>query len=277
LHRYQNWETESSLFVIPKHTAYDVVILGSSHGRIFSSSKNHLRVENILNKKILNISKQAGGLLPEKLFLHYFYWRNNTTPNIIFFIDPAFFYSDRWNEKNFFLEDEPLRLPFLLQAWRNGVNQDILINYVRSKFSIYWMTSRTPKSGDSNLHALEYRDPAAVTKRLKFLYFDGLKEESFDHYTAILRDLVVEAASHHTKITFIFPTTLLGDLPGTPEVKAALAEIKKDYPLDFYDYSNAITDVELFNDHDHLNTAGVVEFSKKYLKPLTDTMTTTTP
>jgi hypothetical protein len=78
-------------------------------------------------------------------------------------------------------------------------------------------------------------------------------------------------------ISFIFPTTLLGDLPGTPEVKAALAEIKKDYPLDFYDYSNAITDVELFNDHDHLNTAGVVEFSKKYLKPLTDTMTTTTP
>ena len=42
--------------------------------------------------------------------------------------------------------------------------------------------------------------------------------------------------------------------------------LEKDYDVEFYDFSGIIKEPKYYQDHDHLNTAGVELFVSKYLK-----------
>ncbi len=261
-YEYNNWNTYSSLLPMKQNTKYDLLILGSSHGRVFSSFSNHERVENILKIKMLNLSKTAGGLLPEKVLLKYFYDQGNSVSKILYVLDPQIFYSAKWNEDNYFLEDEPLYLNFLWSARKQGLSDEVLFNYIRSKFSFYWLSSRAPVVELYEETALSRIDLEAVKKRKEFLYSDGLKSEVFSTYSKMLKDLVVVASKHDSKIIFIYPPTLLGDLPGASEVATLIKSFKKDYDVEFYDFSGIIKEPKYYQDHDHLNTQGVELFSK---------------
>ena len=263
-YEYNNWNTYSSLLPMRDNQKYDLLILGSSHARVFSSFGNHERVENILGVKMLNLSKTASGLLPQKALLEYFYERGNSTSKILYILDPQIFYSAKWNEDNYFLEDEPLYLGFLWCALREGISYEVLTNYVRSKFSFYWLSSRAPVVELYEDTALSRIDKEAVRKRKEFLYSDGLKKEIFEHYARMMKELVLSAQKHNTKIVFIYPPTLLGDLSGSKEV-ADLVESFKDSGVHFYDFSNVLKEHNYYQDHDHLNTSGVELFVGKYL------------
>ena len=112
--RFKNWETESNLLVTGKNEHYDMAILGTSRGRVFSRDSNHLTVENILDKKVINLSKGGGGgLMPALVHLDHFYARGNMADHIIYFVDPWIFFCPINNENNnFFLRDEHLSFPF---------------------------------------------------------------------------------------------------------------------------------------------------------------------
>ena len=133
-------------------------------------------------------------------------------------------------------------------------------------FSFYWLSSRAPVVELYEDTALSGIDLEAVKKRKEFLYSDGLDSEIFNRYSKMLKDLVGLAGERNSKIIFIYPPTLLGDLPGALEVENAIRGLKKDYGVEFYDFSGIIKEPKYYQDHDHLNTLGVELFVEKYLK-----------
>lgn len=268
---YRNGETESNLFIIPRHQSYDILLMGASHGRIFSRDNNHLKVEKMLSGKILNISKGGGGgIVPEKLYLSYFFERGNTAKKILYIIDPWIFYSPLWNEKNYFLDDEPLRFSFIPSIVSTSLDKNVRIRYLTSKLSYRWILKK-PSSSDENNRRLLRIDPLAVDKRRKSLYPDGLQNKYFARYKKDLEDILRLAHNNNTSVIFIYPPTLLGDMPGSEEVKKLLLSYEKTERTAFYDFSGSIKKPTFYSDHDHLNTNGIMYFTEHYLKNILST------
>jgi hypothetical protein len=266
---YKNWETESDLLVMPKNKPVDLLLLGTSHSRIFSRDKNHQRVENILNKSMINLGKGggSGGLISNLVVLKTFYAKGNSAKQIVYFIDSWQLSTSKWNEKGYFLSDEPLDFDLLRYCIRYHVDKDVLINYFKSKYTQAWLQQK-PGTREINDQVLKDVDPEAIQKRLASLYLEPYDEKLFSHYAALLEDLILTAKEHNSKLVFIFPSTLLDDTRGKDKVVSLLREFQSKYGIPFYDYSNAITDYHYYCDHDHLNTRGVVYFTEKFLKPL---------
>jgi hypothetical protein len=266
-HDFKNNETESNLFVTPSNEHYGMVLLGTSHGRIFSRSGNHARVEEILGKKVLNLSTGGGrGVYSTELYLDYFYKRDNTADTIVYLIDPFVLYSNKWNEENDLFSMEPLRFDFLQLILKRKVNLPTVLNYLKTKLSWEWVM-RGPSDDAEQKGALTAADPEAVKKRVESLYPDGRNEETFARYRAILESIAATAKDRNTRLIFVIPSTLLGNLPGEDELKKALADLQKTHNIEWHDFSNAITDPRLYYDHDHLNTEGIVTFAEQFLVP----------
>lgn len=269
---YNNINSESFLFIIQADRYYDLLMLGASHGRVFSARNNHTAVEHALKKNFLNLSKTASGLLPEKLYLDYFYKKGNKAKQLIYILDPFVFYSDRWNERSYFLEDEPFKIDFFILAVRNALKKEVLLNYFRAKFTPFWVIGRKYQKVEPETEPLVDVDSEAVKKRINILYPAGNDQRSFSirsRYFEILGSIITQAKQNGTAVTLIFPPTLLGDLPGRDEVKRQILDVLgKKYVFDFYDFSDVIKEPKYFMDHDHLNRNGVLFFTENFLKPI---------
>ena len=261
---FANSQTESNLFVVRKKTHYDLLVLGTSHARIFSRTGNHERVEEILGASMLNLSTGGGrGVYASRIFFDYFLSRGNTAGTVVYFIDPWVLYSQKWNEDNDLFSNEPITPAFLSFIVRRGVNAATIANYLKTKVSWEWVR-QSPKPDTENNIRLDGVDGEAVAKRVESLYPDGLESATFEKYRTELSVLTETANANNIRLVFIIPTTLLGDMPGEDALKQALDEMDAEW----YDLSNAITDPHLYYDHDHLNTAGIVAFTQKYLRPI---------
>lgn len=269
-YHYTNADTEAHLYIIPRNQHYDLLIAGASHARALSSAQNHSRLEKILSRKILNISKTAAGVLPEEMYLSYFYELGNSTTDILYVVDPFVFYSARWNEQDYFLEDEPLRPDFLALAIRRQLPWPLLANYIRSKFTPFWITGYQPDRSATRLKGLTAVDPVAVEKRMAILYPNGVDPARFGQYRPYLERIIQTAAAHRARLTFVFLPTLLGSLPGMEQTKTALADLARQYKFTVADLSTAVKDPVFFGDHDHLNTPGVALVAKSYLVKIFD-------
>ena len=267
---FKQSETESVLYSIPENQTYDLIIMGSSHGRMFTRGKNHSNVEKLLNKKIVNISKSAAGNVPEFEFLKYFNKRGNKAREIWYFIDPFIFYSSKWNEELYFLTDEPFRFDFFLQILMSGLSTDVKYNYIKSKFMGDWLefgASRVPDT-ETKLTSV---DSSAVLKRVNSEYPSGLQKKIFIKYARKFDQLISYANKNNIKITFIIPPTLLNNIPGMTEMKSFLSDLKKNYKVNFYDFSEVIKKPEFYYNHDHLNNDGVDYFTKRFLAHIQNT------
>lgn len=268
-----NSETESDLMIIPAAKRFDLVILGTSHGRIFARDNNHDQVQTLLERKVLNLSKGSGaGIMPMRLFLSCFFEKKNKANAIVYFLDPWVFYSASWNENNICGIEEPLRLDFLMKMARFGFSRDAISSYVVYKFQHQIVNSkiagRPPKDG--NFSGLERVNPVSVGKSLQILYPDGLDSTRCLKYRRELEELVSMAEAHGSKVLFATPATLLGNIPGLPEMKAFLADLKTRHPIEYQDFTYSIQDPKFFYDHDHLNTPGIRLFTSQFLKPYLD-------
>jgi len=268
-HSYQNWETESDGLIIPQNKPYDLLIMGSSHGRIFARDKNLLRVDSILHKNTIDIAKGGGGggIVSNLVLLKYFYSQGNSAGQIVYFMDAWPFFSRKWNEDNYFLTNEPIRYQIFKDCLHYHIDRDVLLNYFKSKYTADWL-EQEPVSREINSEVLKDVSPEAIQKRLASLYIEPYDDHVFNHYAALLEEVVKLAQSHHSIIAFIFPATLLDDNRGKEKVIKLLSDFKAKYGVEYYDYSNAIPDPKLYYDHDHLNTKGVVYFTEKYLRPI---------
>lgn len=269
---YNNINSESFLFIIQADRHYDLLMLGASHGRVFSARNNHIAVEHALEKNFLNLSKTAGGLLPEKLYLDYFYKKGNKAKQLIYILDPFVFYSDYWNERSYFLEDEPFKIDFFILAVKNNLRKEVLLNYFRSKFTPFWVVGRKYQKIEPETEPLVAVDSEAVKKRIDVLYPSVIGQGPLSinlRYFELLSNIITQAKQNGAVVTLIFPPTLLGDLPGRDEVKRQISDVlDKKYEFDFYDFSDAIKEPKYFMDHDHLNRNGVLFFTESFLKPI---------
>ncbi len=259
--------TESVLNSLPENQEYDLLIMGSSHGRIFSRGPNHRVVEQILGLRMANISRSAAGIIPESAYLDYFYSKGNSAETIVYFLDPFVFSTVRWNERQFFLTEEPFEPGFLRRMIRYGIEPGVMYAYIRSKFEHEWKKNHGIVRIDESF-ALEYRVEESVRKRLEALYPDGYTKAVMDSYIPELKALLELARQHKTRVVFILPPTLLGKTPGHSDLVNHLRQINQQYQIPYYDYSDEIRDPRLYYNHDHLNRRGVRLFTLQYLKPL---------
>ncbi len=267
-HHWRNWETESDLAIMPAREHVDLVFLGTSHARTFSRASNHRRVEMALDRRILNLARGGGGgVVPMRAALSVFFERGNTVDTIVYFIDPWVLYSAAWNEDNAFYEGEPFSLDFARQVYRYAGARG-LRDYVLEKLTWSWIDA-APDRTEQDERIVPARSADAAAKRIANLYNAGTDPAVFRKYAALLEDLVVFATAR-TRLVFVIPPTLLGDEPGTPELRALLKRFRSTYGVPFFDLRDSITTPALFGDHDHLNTRGVTLFAAEFLRPALD-------
>ncbi len=273
---YKMGDTSSVLLAIPKDETFDLVLLGTSHAQNFSVGGGgfmHAKVEEMLQRRMLNLSKTNAGFDEERFFLTHFYNEGNTTDTVLYLLDPFIFFSHAWDIENHFLNDEPLYPDALWEALSQKIDREVIIDYVRSKFIGWWLLSRRPveKPKEEPTKTLLAIDERAVEKRLAYLYPNGLDRDAFAHYEESLRELITLASAHGSNIVFAYPPSLLGVLPGSGEVSRIVKRAQKEFPsVSFFDFSSAFLDPRLYIDHDHLSSNGILLFISRYLKPALD-------
>src|SRR5262249_2984466 len=78
--------------------SYDYVVLGASHAMPLDCEDRNAQLEAASGAKIINLSIEGGGILPNRLLLDYFLARH-ATKNVLYIVDSFAFYSAQWNEQ----------------------------------------------------------------------------------------------------------------------------------------------------------------------------------
>jgi len=265
----KNWETESNLLVTGENQHYDVAILGTSRGRVFSRDSNHLTGEMILGKRVINLSKGGGGgLMPAMVHLSHFYRRGNSADHIIYFVDPWIFFCPINNENNtFFLRDEPFELSILWDLIVNGFPSQRIVSYLQMIAVDDWKgISRYAAPGLDKL-TLKAIDPLKLEEARK--HYLGLYDyDKFDYYSKFVSKINKVAKEHGSKITYITPPILMRDFPGAVEVDQKLKQISSKEDVGYINLIDKMQDRHFFYDHMHFNNRGVTHFTKSYLEPI---------
>jgi len=270
---FKNSETESNTLIFKEDSKYQLLILGISHARNFSRHRNHELVEKITNKKVINIGQGGGacGLAEQLFYLDYFYKKNNSADTILFVLSPPLFYSKTLPiASNTFIE-ERFNFDFLFSYLKaNGENKrERTIEYLRSKFSEEWLTKK-PYSKIGEPKELIALDQKVVDEGFKSAYGDSLSETQFKKSCQIAEEIILLAQTKKSKILFIVPPALFGKWPGNNECIKFAKKMEQKNGCKYYDFSEAIIKPAYYYDHHHLNTKGIVYFTRKFLKPILD-------
>lgn len=267
----ENWETESNLLVTGENQHYDLAILGTSRGRVFSRDSNHLTVEKILGKKVINLSKGGGGgLMPAMVHLNHFYRRGNSVDHIIYFVDPWIFFCPINNENNtFFLRDEPFELSILWDLVANGFPSQRIISYLQMIAVDDWKgISRYAAPGLDRL-TLRAIDPVKLEEARNH-YLGLYNYDRFNHYSKFVSEINMVAKKNRSKISYVMLPILMRDFPGAKEVDEKLKEISRSDGVGYYNLIDRMQEREFFYDHMHFNNKGITYFTQTYLEPILD-------
>lgn len=263
-------ESVSCVHMMSGQQHYDVLVLGTSHGKSLSVNGNQKRVERILGKTMINLSKTGGaGPLWAKIYLSLFYDNQNEVDTIVYFIDPWVFASSDWNEDlcAVLMHEEPFRFRLFARALVNRVSPKCLVLYVRAYLLQDWDFNQCDTRGADD-HYLTGVDEFAINERIGVLYPGDGPREIKDSYWEDLSRVVNTGRRHGARTILILPPTLLGDIELMNELKNKLAVFTQRNGIQWYDYSRAITDPALYTDHDHLNSLGIEVFVGQYVKPI---------
>ncbi|MBN2891083.1 MAG: hypothetical protein JXL97_04375 [Bacteroidales bacterium] len=270
---FENWETESNLLILKPNTHYDIMFIGNSHARNFSRHNNHKRVENILGKKFLNIGQTAArcGANEYSFYLNYCYSRNISADLIIVTVSTPMLYAEYNNIASNTFEEEPLNIKFLSQYIKfNSENKwQRIFYYIKSKVEKSWLTKK-PYSLDAKTDSLLEIDSAAIEKGFKIAFIDGFDSTTFNNNAKKIENLIELAQKNNAEIIFITTPTLFGEWPNHAELEKLMKIFEQKYGVKYYDFSNEIKNPNLYYDHHHLNTKGIVFFTENYLKPIID-------
>ena len=268
--QYAPWETKSALYKIPDAQHFGWLLMGSSHAEVFGHCPENIAyLQRRLGDGVSCLTKRGSGVFQHRLFLEEYYAAGNSADHVVYFVDPWAFYSRHWNETMRFIDYEPLDLSFTSNLIRAGVSPSTLLFYARSKFTREWRTQQPdPPDVGACLRKLERRDPAMVNRSVQRFFPVGTESNQLDRYMQDLIGIIDLANANGSQLTLVTTPTLLGDLPGTEEFHAALDDLLKPYEIPYHDFSNAVEDVGLFHDHDHLNDAGVGDFIDAHLVPV---------
>jgi len=262
----KNDQTESNLFVIPESTNFDFCVLGASNARVLSRSGNHQRVEQLLGKSMINLAqgKGHGGVVKNKIFLSYFFEKGNTTNHVFYFLTASTLLTNNYDDK--LLKHEPFQLDFAMHALKNGMSINHVLGYAQSKLLGNWFEKDKRNIETRKLFAVNDKARAANINNM-LRYIKENPSELKDKMEQLV-EIIELANKNNSKMTIVFPPSLMGAVPHVEEVRAELTKLQDSYNFNLVDYSQAILNPELYYDHAHLNTAGVLHYANQYLKPL---------
>lgn len=265
---YTRDDAHANLVYIAKQKTYDVVFLGSSHAiTVFGNKKTYKDTSAILHKKYLTLANAGSGVLPQKIYLDYFFAEKNKTTYVVYLLDPWALYYRQWNEENYFVAEEAFRIRFLSLLLTHPFDRQVPIEYIRNKFT--YLRFIPEQKIKQKILSKKDITPDLIAKTLHHYYPRHPEEKNFQHYSVILEDMIKLAKKNNSQVIFIIPPTLLAkNLPGIEEEKKLLNKLQHKYDVHFYDYSSAITDPSLYLDMDHLNRQGADLFTEKFVKPI---------
>lgn len=268
---FENYETESNLLVLKSNEEYDLLFMGISHARNFSRHKNHLRIEDILEKKMINIGQGGGrcGINEQLYYLDYFYRKGNTTPIVVYIISPPLFFSETLPIASSTFDREPFELDFFLNYlfFKTENKKERLTSYIQSKLDPRWLSYK-PYSRDSKDGKLDSVDFKKVEAGQQMVYKDTMAFRRFEKSTERVEETIKLAIERESKVILLIPPALFGKWKGHEEVEKFAKRMQKLNGVQYFDFSESVLSPEYYYDHHHLNTKGVIYFTENFLKPI---------
>lgn len=268
---FKNHQTESNLLIMKSNEKFDILIMGISHARNFSRYKNHLRVENILNKKIINIGQGGGscGINEQLFYLDYFYHKENEASTVVYILSPPLLFSETLPYASNTFDYEPFEFDFLFRylLFSSTNKKERIFSYLQTKFRRNWFFYR-PHSLDSKDDKLDSINNYAVIKGQQMVYNDSLSLNRFNKSKLRIKETIHLALGNNSNVVLIIPPAIFGRWKGHENVARFAREMQGIEGVEFYDFSESVLSKEYYYDHHHLNTDGIVFFTKKYLNPI---------
>lgn len=272
--KFKNYETESNLLVMNNNEEFDILFMGISHARNFSRHKNHLRIENILDEKIINIGQGSGrcGINEQLFYLNYFYDLDNTASTVAYIVSPPLFYSETLPIASNTFDREPFELKFLFDYlfFKAENKQERLTSYLQTKLTRFWLSYK-PNSKDSNDEKLDSIDFKVVSVGQQMVHKDSIVFKRFNKSIDRVEETIQLALNNNSNVVLVIPPALFGKWKGHYHVEEFAKRMQKLDGVEYYDFSESVLFPEYYYDHHHLNTNGVVYFTENFLKPIINT------
>lgn len=249
-------------------TQFDTVILGASHAMPLGYKDFNAQLEAASGGKVMNLSIEGAGIMPNRLVLDYFFTRHETR-QVVLFVDSFAFYSPQWNEDR--LDDALFaRAPFdpaLLETlWRYPWAQHLALPYASGFTKINNEQRFDSDRSEAELTKFEktYRPiPQIDRQRIAYLYPATLSDTEFQRYLGELDALADLALEHGARLLLVKPPTpprYREALPDEPAFDAAITKFAEDHSLAYRDFSTLLPDDANYYDTDHMNPTGVTAF-----------------
>jgi len=240
--------------------------MGTSHAdRLFGGTHSQSIAKSILGMSFFNLARGSAGILPEKVYLSYFFDRHNQAKRIVYFLDPSIFHSPKWNEQYSF-DREPYHNSVLLALIGNHFDQSILYGYIKSNFDPRLTLNPQEPADCDDRHTSLSQD--TINQAISNYYNHGLDQSRFNQYASELANEIEMSQSHNVREIFILPPNLWVKDPGKKMLLDLLSRYKERYGVEFYDLSNSVPNPKLYSDTSHLNCQGVQYFIEHFLKPM---------
>ena len=270
---FNNYTTESNTLFLKENECFDILFMGISHARNFSRHKNHLRVENILKSKVVNLGQGSGacGVNEQLFYLDYFFYRGNTVSKIIYVLSPPMLFSPTLPIASNTFKYEMFEIPFLFRylQFKSENKNARIIYYLQSKLHPRWLF-RKPYTKESMNKQLDSLNIDVVMNGQNVAYGGtNLNLIQFNKSIKIVEETIKLAKNNNSEVILLIPPALFGKWRGHQET-ICFAELMKDKysNVKIIDGSETILNPEYYYDNHHLNTDGIVLFTKNYLLPM---------
>uniref|UniRef100_UPI00404A13CD hypothetical protein n=1 Tax=Flavobacterium sp. TaxID=239 RepID=UPI00404A13CD len=270
---FENYNCESNTLFLESNQQFDVLLLGISHGREFSRHKNHLRVEKILNAKMINFSQGSAtcGTNEQLFYVDYFYFKNNKTRKIVYILSPSLLFSEFLPQASNTFDQEVFDVQFLyrytqFESENKGAR---IMSYLQRKLHPVWLLKK-PITEESKLEEVDSLNKNTIELGQN-MAFNGpvLNTEQFKKSIKSVEKTIKLAALHDSEVILVIPPALFGKWRGHQETLDFAKNMQTKHPnVTIFDGSETILDPQFFYDSHHLNTKGIELFTEKYLKKL---------
>lgn len=268
---FKNSQTESNTLILSSDQEYDLMFMGISHARNFSRYGNHEVVENILNKKIINIGQGGGtcGVNEQLFYLEYFYSKGNKVDTVFFILTPPMLTSEKLPVSSNTFDSELFDLNFFLKYLSFGSENkyERTVQYMQSKLKSKWIHLK-PDLTIGKKDSLKGVNMEAIRSGMELAHGKNINVERFNASCAGVEKIIETVKMNDSEIVMIIPPALFGKWPEHNLVIDFAKKMKKEQNVMFYDFSESVLQPKYYYDHHHLNTKGVEYFANVFLKPL---------
>jgi hypothetical protein len=258
---------------------FDVVVLGASHAMPLDFEDMNERLEAESGLKIMNLSTEGAGILPNRLLLDYFL-KHHSASHIMFVVDSFAFFSRQWNEDR--LDDASLRrAPFdltLIQTlWSYPWARRLLPVYVSGFGKINNPDRFAPDVPEAEREFTRAYLPISQIdrRRVQYLYPEDPDPEVLVRYGEEFRDLVRMARSHGMEFSTVelpTPRRYRDLLPYESDFDEVIRKLLEEEKIVHHDFSETLPEDMYYYDTDHLNRDGVLRLINDHLAPLLRTI-----